>query len=104
MSKFFPCPHLADNVELTEEREQHIIATHPGTLPDYEFQLALTLADPDQVRRRSRDANALLFSKWFDTIRTGRHLVVVTVSSGNPVRYWIITAYTARRITGGEPL
>ena len=102
MSKFFPCPYLSDNVELTDEREGHIIHSHPGTLPDYEAQLAETLLSPDQVRRSTRDETGLLFSKWFDTIRTGRHLVVATVYSGAPPRHWIITAYTSRRLTGGN--
>jgi hypothetical protein len=28
------CPYLKGEVELTEERFQHIINTHPGTLPN----------------------------------------------------------------------
>ena len=49
MTQSFPCPYLGQNVELTAEREQHIIQTHPGTLPDYFSQLAQTLNDPDEV-------------------------------------------------------
>ena len=49
MTQFFPCPYLGQSVELTSEREQHIIQTHPGTLPDYLSQLAQTLNDPDEV-------------------------------------------------------
>jgi hypothetical protein len=29
MTHLFFCPYLANEVELTEEREQHITATHP---------------------------------------------------------------------------
>ncbi len=100
--RFFPCSYLKKNVELTDEREQHIIETHPGTLPDYLEQLAETLANPDLIRQSERDESALLFSKWFATMRTGRHLVVVTGSQLELERYWIITAYTARKITGGK--
>lgn len=90
------------DVELTDEREQHITVTHPGTLPDYLEQLGETIEDPDQIRRSDRDENALLFSKWFDSIRTGRYLVVVIVENIDPTRYWIVTTYTARRLTGGN--
>lgn len=100
--RVFPCPYLGIEVELTDERETHIIETHPGTLPDYLKQLAETLADPDQIRQSDRDPSAFLFSKWFDTIRTGRFLVVVVVSQTEPTRCWIITIYTARKLAGGQ--
>lgn len=102
MPKRFPCPFLSSEVELTWEREQHIANTHPGTLPDYLDQLAETLAAPDQVRSSARDERALLFSKWFTTIRTGRYLVVAVVSDTDPERHWVITTYTARRLSGGK--
>jgi hypothetical protein len=57
--KLFPCPYLGSEVELTDERAQHIIKTHPGTLPDYINEMAATLANPDEVRRSRRDPNAL---------------------------------------------
>ncbi len=100
--RVFPCPYLGGEVELTEEREQHIIETHPGTLPDYFEQIAETLSDPDQIRGSDRDPSALLFSKWFATIRTGRYLVVVIVSQVDPNRRWIVTTCTARKLAGGK--
>lgn len=102
MSQSFLCPYLKTFIELTEERYQHILSTHPGTLPDYLTQLADTLADPDLTRSSDRDPNALLFSKWFETIRGGRYLVVVAINSIDLERPWIITIYTARKITGGQ--
>lgn len=104
MTRLFVCPYLGATVELSGEREAHITASHPGTLPDYLEQLANTLEDPDLVRDSDRDPNALLFSKWFDSIRTGRYMVVVTVSDVPSSRYWIITAYTARKLAGGTSL
>jgi hypothetical protein len=100
----FHCSYLGVDVELTDEREQHIIETHPGTLPDYLEQLTETLADPDQIRQSDRDPSAFMFSKWFATIRTGRHVVVVTVNQPEPLRYWIITVYTARKLAGGKEI
>ncbi|HSM82151.1 MAG TPA: hypothetical protein VLS96_10715 [Nodosilinea sp.] len=104
MAHLFACPYLGATVELSEEREAHIAASHPGTLPDYLEQLTDTLGDPDQVRGSDRDPTALLFSKWFDSVRTGRYLVVVTIRDVTSSRYWIITAYTARKLAGGKTL
>ena len=100
MSHFFDCPYLSSQVELSDEREEHIIQNHPNTLPDYIEQLSETLANPDRVRPSKHDTQALLFSKWFDTIRTGRYLIVITVSDLETNRHWIITAYTARKLAG----
>lgn len=102
MSQLFTCPYLGSDVELTDEWEQHIAVTHPETLPDYLEQLRETIEDPDQIRQSERDENALLFSKWFDSIRTGRYLVVVIVASFDPVRYCVVTTYIARKLTGGS--
>ena len=102
MSKFFACPYLERDVELTDEREQHIIATHPGTLPDYLEQLKESLTNPDQIRQSEYDEAVLLFSKWFDTIRTGRYLTVVIVTNADPTRHWMITVYTARKLARGK--
>lgn len=102
MSQFFFCPYLGAEVELTDEREQHIRVSHPGTLPDYRSELVETLAEPDLVRPSDRDPRGLRFSKWFDSIRTGRYFVVVTISDSDPTRHWMITAYTARKLARGS--
>lgn len=100
--KQFPCPYLDGEVELTDEREEHIIATHPDLLPDYLPQLIETLADPDQVRRSTRMDKALLIARRFDGIKGGKYIVVVVVSEEDSIRRnWIITAYLARKLTGG---
>lgn len=101
MSRLFYCPYLETTVELSEDREQHVIESHPGTLPDYLSQLSETLGCPDLIRRSTRDEKSLLCSRWFDTIRTGRYLVVVVISQDDKPLPWIITAYTARKIAGG---
>jgi len=101
MTQFFPCPHLNADVELREDRIDHIQTRHPGTWPDFETEISQALACPDLVRRSDYDPQTRLFSKWFQSIRTGRHLVIVTVSETHPPRHWVITAYTARTITGG---
>lgn len=100
--KQFPCPYLEGDVELTYEREQHITTTHPDLLPEYLPQLIETLADPDQVRRSTRMSDALLIARRFEAIKGGKYVVVVVVTERSPTdRNWIITAYLARKLTGG---
>ena len=38
-----------------------------------------TLWHPDQVRRSSRSNNTKLFSRWFESLRGGKYVVVVVV-------------------------
>lgn len=98
----FSCPHLASEVELTDEREQHIAKQHPDLLPTHRQKIADTLTEPDQVRRSTRFGNTRLFSRWFAELRGGKHVVVAVVSHYGSRRHWIITAYIARRLAGGE--
>lgn len=99
----FACPYLGVQVELTEERERHIAERHPDLLPDHRYCIADTLAEPEQVRRSTRFASARLFSRWFESLRGGKYVVVVVVGdTGSDDRQWIITAYVARRLAQGE--
>ena len=99
----FSCPYLSGEVELTSERERHIGESHPDLLPEHRDRIAETLASPDQVRISQRLKNARLFSRRFDSIRGGNYVVVVMVSEGDTDRrHWIITAYIARKLAGGE--
>ena len=59
----FPCPYVQTEVELTEEREQHIAERYPDLLLEHRTCIADTLADPDQVRRSTRLRSARLFTR-----------------------------------------
>lgn len=99
----FACPYLKGDVELSEERERHIGERHPDLLPQHRGRIMETLSDPDHVRRSARFAGAKLFSRWYNDLRGGKHVVVVVVSDPDPRgRHWIITAYMARRLVEGE--
>lgn len=99
----YRCPYLRGEVELTMERENHIAEQHPDLLPAHRELIAETLADPDQVRGSARAANARLFARWFEGVRGGKYVVVVVVGGPAPRRrYWIVTAYIARRLAEGE--
>jgi hypothetical protein len=103
MMNRFPCPYLAGEVDLTEEREHHIAERHPDLLPEHWHRIAETLADPDQVRTSVRFGSARLFSRWYTDLRQGKHVVVVVVSERTPsARHWIITAYMARKLAQEE--
>ena len=99
---YFPCPYLGSDIELTDERECHIASHHPDLLPEHRQHIADTLTDPDQVRRSSRFGNARMFSRWSESLRGGKYVVVVVVSDIAPAeRHWIITAYIARKLAKG---
>ena len=62
-----------------------------------------TLADPDQVRRSPRLRTARLFTRWFDAMRGGKHVVVVVVTDvAASRRHWVVTASMARQLTEGD--
>jgi hypothetical protein len=99
----FPCPYLGGEVELTDEREKHIAQNHPDLLPQHRDKIGPTLADPDEVRRSGRFGGARLFSRWYDTVRGGKFVVVVVVTEGGTAgRNWIVTAYIATKLAGGD--
>ncbi|MGH7231248.1 MAG: PBECR2 nuclease fold domain-containing protein [Nitrospiraceae bacterium] len=98
----FPCPYLGGDVELTDERKRHIDERHPDLFEKHQSLIEETLVNPDQVRRSSRSANARLFIRDFGTISDSAYVVVVVVSESAPsARHWVVTAYRARRLTGG---
>jgi hypothetical protein len=43
-----------------------------------------------------------LFSRWFDDIMGGKHLVVVVVSEAAARRHWVITAYLVGTLGQGD--
>lgn len=99
----YPCPYLGSEVELTEERAQHIAEQHPELLPEHRQHIMTTLEEPDLVRRSVRFDRARLFTRWFDDLRGDKYVVVVVVSDDSPGgRHWVITAYLARKLAQGD--
>jgi hypothetical protein len=96
-----PCPYLNGEVELTEERIQHIREGHPDLLRAYQDRIAETLLAPDEVRCSARSKRARLFSRWFDDMMGGKHVVVVVLSDTSPVRRWVVTAYLVSKLGPG---
>jgi hypothetical protein len=99
----FPCPYLHGEVELTDEREQHIAAHHPDLLPQHRWRIGEALADPDEVRQDSDYPNTRIFFRWYDDLRDGKYVVVAVVSPQPPdTRHWIVTAFMARKPPKGD--
>ncbi|MDD5206961.1 MAG: hypothetical protein PHS17_16170 [Desulfobacterales bacterium] len=41
--------------------------------------------------------------RWFDSLRGGKYIVVVVISEDKPsTRHWVVTAYMARKLAGGD--
>jgi hypothetical protein len=97
-----PCAYLQSEVELTDERQQHILDKHPDLLPEYVARIAATVSDPDEVRRDGRFSGTYLFARWFAEVNKGKFVVVAVVSDPTPaVRHWVVTAYSTRRLRQG---
>ena len=96
------CPYLGGDVELTDERERHKLEQHPDLLPEHRQLLQDTLADPDEIRHSTKFRDGHLFSRWFENLRGGKHVVVVVVGEVGAPQHWIITAYIARRLAEGD--
>lgn len=97
-----PCPYLNAQVELTDERRQHILEKHPDLLPEHSAWIVGTVAEPDEVRRDQRFPNTRLFSRDYRDASSGKFVVVAVVSDKEPAtRHWIVTAYLTRRIRQG---
>jgi hypothetical protein len=101
----FTCPYLDAEVELTDEREAHIIFRHDDLFPNHIDLIGQTLLHPDAIYRSPRSSDTLLFSRWYDELRGGKFmLVVVNSHSINGVRHWIVTAHILRKPVPGEAL
>ncbi len=101
--KRWRCGHLGGSVELTAEREWHIAERHPDLARWNAGLIAGTIQQPDRVRTSDHMGNARLFSRWYGDVQGGVHAVVVVITDPPPARrHWVVTAYLARRLSGGR--
>ncbi len=93
--RVFVCPFLdPPEVELTDEREEHIRARHPDLLPTHLDKIEMTIREPDDVRPDLYYPDKKAFIRWFPDLGAGKFLIVQVVTDwGNPDRHWIVTAY-----------
>ncbi len=103
MATRLACPYLQGRVELTAEREEHIVRGHPELLPGLRARLERTVADPDEIRGDPGYLGTRRFVRWFDDLLSGKYLVVVVSSTTAIDRgHRIVTAFAARRTPKGE--
>ncbi len=79
-------------VELTEERERHVLAFHPEVAAS-RARFPEAIASPDEVRRSAHDPSVV---KCYKQISNNRFLAIVVKTS--PQRNFILTAYLTGRI------
>ena len=101
MAILFRCPYLQADVELTNEREAHIVQRHPDLQPDYLARIESTLAFPDSVHVER--ASTLVFARWYDDLYAGKYFFVFVVRHiEGVVRFWVVTARLSRLAARGE--
>lgn len=89
-----------DEIELTEERWQHITMEHPEIL-QFKGRIHEVLSLPDYIKKSKRDAEVLLYYKFYDDIFNGKHFLVA-VKKG--LRSFVLTCYITDTIKKGETL
>lgn len=94
--KFEISTPLGFTVRTSENYWQRLIAKHPD-IADLEDFVQQTLADPDEIRRSSRDKRVLLFY----LARSERRWVVAVARRLNGYGF-LITAYQTDAIKEGE--
>ena len=98
MPRWFHCPYLNAEVELTDEREQYVRSKHSDLLTTGFGVVQGVLADPDMVQPDQQFPRTLIFSRWYDDDVLRRHAVVAVVTDEGTARHWIVTGFTARRV------
>src|SRR5688572_21372889 len=101
MPQFFACLYLGGNVELTDEREGHILLRHSDLGGSYLILIRDSLQAPDSVHRSTGSSDALVFSRWYDQLRTGKYFRVVVVRDSEPPRDWIVTTHLSDSLPRG---
>jgi hypothetical protein len=100
MPERFPCPRLNAHIELTDERREHIVATHVDGQNVLE-RLRQTFEIPDVVMK-DRVSGEFLLARVFDFPGRPRHIVGIVLrdepAGVAEARMWVVTAFTARRL------
>lgn len=96
MSKFEILTPLNFTVRTSEEYWQKLIVKHPD-IADLVLEIQQALANPDEIRRSSRDPNLLLF---YLVLKEKRWVVAVARKLNGDG--FLITAYQTDAIKEGE--
>ncbi|MBI3813824.1 MAG: hypothetical protein HY279_05070 [Nitrospinae bacterium] len=88
---------FGSSVELTDERWLHIMKEHPEVARHKE-KIQEVLANPDYAKKSSRDAEVLLYYRFYDDISNGKYMLVVAKKG---FRSFILTCYITDTIKKG---
>ena len=89
-----------DLIELTDERWLHIAKEHPE-VKQYKNIIQEVLASPDYIKKSSRDAEVLLYYKFYDDIYMGKYMLIAAKKG---LRSFILTCYITDTIKKGVTL
>ena len=93
---WLPCPYIKEDVLLTTERLEHIIAGHPGVFEDGLDDFKAALLQPDQIRSNAK--GSLKF-----VIDVGSKYIIVVVNRIKSGPVWkVATAYEADHLSGED--
>ena len=98
MNKFRILTPLNFYVRTSEEYWQKLIVKHPDLI-NLESEIRQTFADPDEIRRSSRDVDVLLFYRILKERRWAVAVVKRLDEEG-----FLITAYQTDALKEGDPL
>ncbi|MBI4654412.1 MAG: hypothetical protein HY752_05405 [Nitrospirae bacterium] len=87
-------------IELTDERWRHIVREHIEIEP-YKERIHEVLSTPDYVKKSKRDADVLLYYKFYSDIFDGKYMLVATKKG---LRSFILTCYITDVIKKGKTL
>lgn len=87
-------------IELTDERWSHITREHPEVEP-YKGKVQEVLLLPDYVKKSKRDAEVLLYYKFYGDLFDGKYLLVAAKTG---LHSFILTCYITDIIKKGETI
>ena len=88
-------------IRFPEERWGHILSGHPE-MAGLEWVISITLLDPDEIRRDSKDPETVsLYYRWFEEFPTENRRYVVAVKFLNGDAY-VLTSCPASHRKPGE--
>ncbi|MGE3076758.1 MAG: hypothetical protein AB7N24_08090 [Dehalococcoidia bacterium] len=91
---------MGHRVELTDERANHIASSHPIESAVILGAIEETLASPEVVLRSVANNAEFLLAREVDLPTGTKHSVLIVARQESPVRFWIVTAFIARRLPG----
>lgn len=98
MNRFEILTPLNFHVRTSDDYWEKLVVKHPD-LTELEIEIRQCLADPDEIRRSSRDPNVLLFYRTLEERRWAVAVAKRLNSEG-----FLITAYQTDAIKEGETL